>query len=123
MRSLLLALTSLVAALAVLSPLSIATLTQRAANIQSGGSSISSTILILAPEGDAAYSTTSGFDAYGIPYQLVTVPSGGVTLPTLNSSARPLSHRLLLLRAKRIVRLPQITKLHTPRNPNRRRPQ
>jgi hypothetical protein len=53
-----------------------------------GGSSISSTILILAPEGDGAYSATSGFDAYGIPYQLVTVPSGGVALPTLNSSAK-----------------------------------
>lgn len=57
-------------------------------NAAVGGASVSSTILILAPEGDSGYSATSGFDAYGIPYQLVTVPQGGVALPTLNSSAK-----------------------------------
>lgn len=60
----------------------------RVANAAVGGSSVNSKILILAPEGDVSYSATSGFDAYGIPYQLVTVPQGGVTLPTLNSTAK-----------------------------------
>lgn len=57
------------------------------ANAAVAGGSVSSTILILAAEGDASYSATSGFDAYGIPYQLVSVPQAGVTLPTLNSTA------------------------------------
>ena len=57
-------------------------------NAAVGGSSVNSKILILAPEGDVSYSATSGFDAYGIPYQLVTVPQGGVALPTLNSTAK-----------------------------------
>lgn len=53
-----------------------------------GGSSVNSTILIFAPQGGSSYSATSGFDAYGIPYQLVSVPQGGVSLPTLNSTAK-----------------------------------
>lgn len=59
----------------------------RIANAAVGGSSVNSTILVLAPQGDASYSATSGFDAYGIPYQLVSVPQAGVALPTLNSTA------------------------------------
>lgn len=49
---------------------------------------VDSTILILAPTDDveSSYSATSGFDAYGIPYNLVQIPSGGASLPTLNSS-------------------------------------
>lgn len=35
----------------------------------------------------SSYSATSGLNAHGIPYQLVIVPSGGTTLPNLNSSA------------------------------------
>lgn len=58
------------------------------ANAAVGGSSVKSTILVLAPEGDSSYSATSGFDAYGIPYQLLSVPQGGVSLPTLNSTAK-----------------------------------
>lgn len=58
------------------------------ANAAVGGSSVKSTILVLAPEGDSSYSATSGFDAYGIPYQLLSVPQGGVPLPTLNSTAK-----------------------------------
>nr|OQO32165.1 hypothetical protein B0A51_00534 [Rachicladosporium sp. CCFEE 5018] len=50
---------------------------------------VNSTILVLAPTADvqSSFSATSGLDAYGIPYQLVIVPSGGTTLPALNSSA------------------------------------
>jgi hypothetical protein len=59
----------------------------KVANAAVGGSSVNSTILILATQSDASYSATSGFDAYGIPYQLVSVPQAGVTLPTLNSTA------------------------------------
>ncbi|KAM0714050.1 hypothetical protein Q7P37_011014 [Cladosporium fusiforme] len=58
------------------------------ANAAVGGSSVNSTILVLAPEGDSSYSATSGFDAYGIPYQLLTVPQGGASLPPLNSTAK-----------------------------------
>ena len=49
---------------------------------------VQSTILVLAPTDDveSSYSATSGFDAYGIPYDLVQIPSGGATLPALNSS-------------------------------------
>jgi len=49
---------------------------------------VNSTILILAPTSDveAPTSATSGFDAYGIPYQLLQIPSAGAPLPTLNSS-------------------------------------
>jgi hypothetical protein len=56
-------------------------------NAAVGGSNVNSTVLILAPQGDSSYSATSGFDAYGIPYQLVSVPQGGVALPALNSTA------------------------------------
>jgi hypothetical protein len=35
----------------------------------------------------SAYSATSGLNGYGIPYQAIIVPSTGITLPTLNSSA------------------------------------
>lgn len=49
---------------------------------------VNSTILILAPTDDveSSYSATSGFDAYGIPYDLIQIPSGGASLPSLNSS-------------------------------------
>jgi hypothetical protein len=57
-------------------------------NAAVGGSTVNSKILILAPQGDGSYSATSGFDAYGIPYELVTVPQGGAALPTLNSTAK-----------------------------------
>ncbi|KAF2089035.1 putative extracellular serine-rich protein [Saccharata proteae CBS 121410] len=48
---------------------------------------VANTILILARDSTSAYSAYSGFNGYGIPYQVVTVPQDGVTLPTLNSSA------------------------------------
>jgi hypothetical protein len=48
---------------------------------------VSSTILVFARDQASSYSATSGLNAYGIPYELVLVPIGGITLPTLNSSA------------------------------------
>ncbi|KAH7317283.1 hypothetical protein BKA65DRAFT_466259 [Rhexocercosporidium sp. MPI-PUGE-AT-0058] len=47
---------------------------------------VSSTILVFARNAAEATSGTSGLKAYGIPYELILVPQGGVTLPTLNSS-------------------------------------
>jgi hypothetical protein len=48
--------------------------------------SMSNTILVFARDTASSYSLTSGFNGYGIPYQLVLVPQSGVTLPVLNSS-------------------------------------
>lgn len=47
---------------------------------------VSSTILVFARNAAEATSGTSGLKAYGIPYQLILVPSGGITLPTLNTA-------------------------------------
>ncbi|KAG4438152.1 hypothetical protein IFR05_006363 [Cadophora sp. M221] len=47
---------------------------------------VSSTILVFARNAAEATSGTSGLKAYGIPFQLILVPSGGITLPTLNSA-------------------------------------
>jgi hypothetical protein len=38
-------------------------------------------------DASSGYSGTSGFNAYGIPFQLVIVPQAGITLPQLNSSS------------------------------------
>ncbi|KAH7383568.1 hypothetical protein BKA64DRAFT_161550 [Cadophora sp. MPI-SDFR-AT-0126] len=51
------------------------------------GTSTKSTILIFARDAASAYSATSGLNGYAIPYQVVTVPKTGVTLPQLNSSS------------------------------------
>lgn len=48
--------------------------------------SMSGTILIFARDAASSYSATSGFNGYGIPYELVLVPQSGITLPVLNSS-------------------------------------
>jgi hypothetical protein len=42
---------------------------------------------VFARDATSAYSATSGLNAYGIPYELRLVPSTGITLPALNSSA------------------------------------
>lgn len=47
----------------------------------------SNTILVFARDAASASAATSGLQGYGIPYQTVLVPSGGTTLPVLNSSA------------------------------------
>lgn len=52
-----------------------------------GSAAVKSTILILARDQDSARQVSSGFNAYGIPFQTLLVPQGGVALPTLNSSS------------------------------------
>jgi hypothetical protein len=47
---------------------------------------VKNTILVFARDTASGYSATSGFNGYGIPFQLVIVPQAGITLPTLNSS-------------------------------------
>lgn len=47
---------------------------------------VSSKILVFARNAAESTSATSGLNAYGIPFQLILVPSGGITLPTLNSA-------------------------------------
>ncbi|KAH8656621.1 hypothetical protein BGZ60DRAFT_384851 [Tricladium varicosporioides] len=49
--------------------------------------SVGNTVLIFARDAASSYSAFSGLNGYGIPYQLVLVPSTGITLPVLNSSA------------------------------------
>ncbi|KFZ02885.1 hypothetical protein V502_11414 [Pseudogymnoascus sp. VKM F-4520 (FW-2644)] len=51
------------------------------------GTSVSSTVLVIARDAVSAYSGYSGLRGYGIPYQVLTVPQAGVALPSLNSSA------------------------------------
>ncbi|KAL5344246.1 hypothetical protein ACLOAV_010816 [Pseudogymnoascus australis] len=53
---------------------------------RAAGTTVSSTILIIARDAASAYSGFSGLQGYGIPYQVLTVPSTGAALPTLNSS-------------------------------------
>ena len=48
---------------------------------------VNSTALIIARDSTSAYSAYSGLNDHGIPYYVLTVPRGGVTLPSLNDSA------------------------------------
>ncbi|KAE9969603.1 hypothetical protein EG328_006784 [Venturia inaequalis] len=48
--------------------------------------SVGSTILVFARDAASGASTVGGLLGYGIPYELILVPSTGITLPTLNSS-------------------------------------
>jgi hypothetical protein len=48
---------------------------------------VKGTVLIFARDALSAYSASSGLAGYGIPYQVVTVPSTGITLPALSTSA------------------------------------
>jgi hypothetical protein len=48
---------------------------------------VASTVLIIARDTKAAYSGYSGLAGYGIPYQILIVPSSGAALPVLNSSS------------------------------------
>lgn len=57
------------------------------AGIAVAAKTVSNTILVFAHDSASALSATSGLQGYGIPYQTVLVPSEGVNLPTLNSSA------------------------------------
>lgn len=49
--------------------------------------SVSSTVLVFARDTASGFSATSGFKGYGIPFELVIVPQGGASLPSLNDSA------------------------------------
>ncbi|KAK0616350.1 hypothetical protein B0T14DRAFT_434676 [Immersiella caudata] len=49
--------------------------------------SVSNTILVFARDAASANSVTSGFQGYGIPYQVVLVPQSGVSLPSLSASS------------------------------------
>lgn len=57
------------------------------ASVAAAQNTVQSTILIFARDTTSAYDAYSGFNAYGIPYDVVIVPQAGITLPTLNSSA------------------------------------
>ncbi|PBP26132.1 hypothetical protein BUE80_DR002990 [Diplocarpon rosae] len=48
---------------------------------------VSSTILVFARNAAESTSATSGLTAYGIPFQLILVPSTGITLPALSRDA------------------------------------
>ncbi|KAF2111199.1 hypothetical protein BDV96DRAFT_500153 [Lophiotrema nucula] len=53
----------------------------------SGVATINNTILIFARDSTSSFAGYSILQGYGIPYQVVLVPSSGITLPQLNSSA------------------------------------
>jgi hypothetical protein len=61
--------------------------TSSTSSAPSGSYTVRADILVLSTDQTSSYSATSGLNAHGIPYQLVIVPSGGATLPALNSSA------------------------------------
>lgn len=48
--------------------------------------SVSGTVLVLARDTASGFSATSGLKGYGIPFQLVIVPQGGIALSSLNDS-------------------------------------
>lgn len=48
---------------------------------------VSSTVLIIARDAEAAFTGYSVIEGYGIPYQVLLVPATGAQLPPLNSSA------------------------------------
>lgn len=56
------------------------------ASAAAAANTVANTMLVFARDSTSAYSATSGFNAYGIPYQLMLVPQSGITLPVLNSS-------------------------------------
>jgi hypothetical protein len=55
--------------------------------VAQAANTVSNTVLVLARDSTSAASAYSGLQGYGIPYQVVTVPQTGTTLPTLNSTA------------------------------------
>lgn len=46
---------------------------------------VSTTVLVLARDSVSGNSAASSLKGYGIPFEVVVVPSTGITLPTLNS--------------------------------------
>ena len=51
-----------------------------------GNRQVASTILVIVRNSNDQYSATSGLNAHGIPFQVLTVPQNGIALPALNSS-------------------------------------
>lgn len=58
---------------------------------------VNSTALVIARDSASAYSAYSGLNDHGIPYYLLTVPKGGVTLPSLNSSTSLGNYGLIVI--------------------------
>lgn len=56
-----------------------------AARVSSG--TVKSTILIIARDADSARQGSSGLNGYGIPFETLLVPQGGIALPVLSTSA------------------------------------
>ena len=56
-------------------------------NAASFNGAIDSKILIIVRDAYAAQVASSGFNGYGIPYEVLTVPQTGIALPTLNTTA------------------------------------
>lgn len=52
-----------------------------------GHATVANNLLVIASDTAAANIATSGLNAYGIPYTILTVPQSGVSLPTLNSTS------------------------------------
>jgi hypothetical protein len=58
---------------------------------------INSTALVIATDLVSAYSAYSGLNDHGIPYEVLVVPSTGVTLPSLNDSATVGNYGLIVV--------------------------
>jgi hypothetical protein len=56
-------------------------------SVASAAKSTKATILVIAPNLDAAMAAYSGIQGYAIPYRLLLVPQTGVMLPRLNNTA------------------------------------
>lgn len=54
--------------------------------LASAAITVESTVLVIARNDADAQQVTLGLDGYGIPYEKLLVPQGGVALPTLNTS-------------------------------------
>lgn len=65
---------------------STASITSSTVAVAPTATSLSNTQLVLARDAASGFSGIAGFKAYGIPYQLIIVPSAGITLPTLNTA-------------------------------------
>lgn len=53
---------------------------------QAGATSCLSTFLVIARDATSAYSAKSGLNDYGIPFEVLVVPQGGIALPPLSSA-------------------------------------
>jgi len=81
------------------------------------GTSTKSTILIFARDAASAYSATSGLSGYAIPFQVVTVPQAGITLPALNSSSTAGNYGAVVIRCPTSKPLPVPSHFRCPHGP------